>query len=188
MPRGDGHAAIVTSPPIEVGNPVVVVDYDPVWVVQFRSLRGRVAGALRLLAAAVEHVGSTAVPGLAAKPIIDIDVLLAAPDLMPAAIARLAQIGYVHQGDLGIPGREAFKSPPGFPAHNLYVCPPHSLEFRRHLAFRNYLRNHTSEAREYGLLKRALAARFSEDRTAYTQGKTALIEELTRRALAEVGR
>jgi len=93
-----------------MAHPIVIVDYDPAWSGQFEILRRRIAKTLGDLVARIEHVGSTAVPGLAAKPIIDLDVLLASPDDMPAAVDRLASIGYVHQGDLGVPGREAFKS------------------------------------------------------------------------------
>src|SRR5271156_1928469 len=113
-----------------MGKPVVVVDYDPAWAGVFEALRERVAGVLGDTASAVEHVGSTAVPGLAAKPIIDIDVLLASETMLPGAIERLARLGYVHQGDLGIPEREAFLTPADVPSHHLYVCPPHSREFQ----------------------------------------------------------
>src|SRR5271157_4573381 len=102
--------------------PVVVVEYDPGWPALFQFFRERLTGALGGIAAAVEHVGSTAVPRLAAKPIIDIDVLLASADRLPSAIACLAQIGYSHQGDLGIPEREAFLAPADDPLHHLYVC------------------------------------------------------------------
>jgi GrpB-like predicted nucleotidyltransferase (UPF0157 family) len=162
---------------------VVVVDYDPGWPALFQFLRGRRAGALGGIAAAIEHVGSTAVNGLAAKPIIDIDVLLTANDLLPAAIKRLAGIGYTHQGDLGIAEREAFLAPSDDPAHHLYVCPPSSLEFRRHLAFRDYLRSHPQQAKAYGELKQALALKFASDRAAYIAGKAEFVSELTRRAL-----
>ena len=169
--------------------PVVVVDYNPAWPTQFRSLRGRIAGALRLMASAIEHVGSTAVPGLAAKPIIDIDVLLSAGSLLPAAIARLATLGaHVYQGDLGIPGREAFLSPTGATPHHLYVCQPHSPELRRHLALRNYLRTHPEEAGKYSDLKKMLALRFADDRAAYQAGKSEFVAELTKRAIAGLGR
>src|SRR5271168_241502 len=104
-------------------NPVIVVDYDLQWAEVFAELRSTLAAALGGLAVAIEHVGSTAVPGLPAKPIIDIDVVVPSPAKVPEAIARLATIGYVHQGDLGIAGREAFASPPNTPAHHLYVCP-----------------------------------------------------------------
>src|SRR5438067_8534680 len=91
--------------------PIVVVAYNPDWPKVFAALRGRVAGVLGDLALAVEQVGSPAVPGLAAKPIVDLDVLIPSTADFPAAVERLATLGYVHQGDLGIPGREAIIQP-----------------------------------------------------------------------------
>ena len=82
------------------------------------------------MVSAIEHVGSTSVPGLAAKPIIDLDVLLASAAYLPETIRRLATLGHEHQGDLGIAGREAFRAPPTLFAHHLYVCLPNCEEFR----------------------------------------------------------
>jgi GrpB-like predicted nucleotidyltransferase (UPF0157 family) len=165
-------------------NPVVVVEYDAQWPAAFEALRSRVAGALGDLAVAIEHIGSTAVPGMAAKPIIDMDVLLKCGSDLPQVIQRLDARGYVHQGDLGIAGREAFASPPDTPAHHLYVCPPESQEYRRHLTLRDYLRGHDAEAAAYSGLKRSLAARFRDDRAAYCEGKREFIERLLQQALA----
>lgn len=169
-------------------NLVIIVDYDPAWPVQFRSLRGKIASVLRLMASAIEHVGSTSVIGLAAKPIIDIDVLLSSSSHLPNAIDRLATLGYVHQGDLGIKDREAFLSPHGAIPHHLYVCPPRSNEFRRHIAFRNYLRTHPADAAEYGVLKKSLALRYRDDRDAYLAGKSEFVRALTSHALSQLGR
>lgn len=170
-----------------MGNPVIVVEYDPNWPVLFQSLRGRIADALGSMAAAVEHVGSTAVPNLAAKPVIDIDVLLVSESELPAAIDRLANLGYVHQGNLGIPDREAFLAPTHDPPHHLYVCPPRSREFQRHLAFRDYLRAHPKEAKAYGDLKKTLALQFRDDRSAYISGKSDFVVERINRAIAAPG-
>jgi GrpB-like predicted nucleotidyltransferase (UPF0157 family) len=167
-----------------MANPVIIFDYDPNWPVLFQSLRKRIANALGDLAAAIEHVGSTAVPGLAAKPIIDIDVLLASGTMLPPAIERLASLGYVHRGNLGIPEREAFYAPASDPRHHLYVCPSCSAEFLRHMAFRDYLRAHPEEAKIYAGLKIALAERFREDRAAYNNAKGEFVAELTSRAIA----
>lgn len=163
--------------------PVVVVDYDPGWVGTFEVLREQIAGVVGDAASAIEHVGSTAVPGLAAKPIIDIDVLLTSESVLPEAIERLARLGYVHQGDLGIAEREAFLTPAGATAHHLYVCPPNSREFKRHVAFRDYLRVHPAEAKAHGDLKKALAAQFRDDRDAYMAGKDELVKEILARAM-----
>jgi GrpB-like predicted nucleotidyltransferase (UPF0157 family) len=167
-----------------VPNPVVVLDYDPNWPKSFQALRRRIADALGDAAAAIEHVGSTAVPNLAAKPIIDIDVLLVSETSLAKAIERLARLGYIHQGDLGIPEREAFMALDNEPLHHLYACPPRSSEFRRHIAFRDYLRAHSDDARAYGDLKRSLAQRFREDRDAYMTGKDGFVKELTSRAIS----
>lgn len=164
-------------------NPVVVSAYDPDWPGRFQFLRKRIADALGDMAAAIEHVGSTAVPGLVAKPIIDIDVVLTSETILPAAIERLARLGYIHRGNLGIPEREAFRAPAGDPRHHLYVCPPCSAEFRRHIAFRDYLRAHPRDAKVYGDLKIALAERFREDRPAYNAAKSEFVEELTNQAM-----
>jgi GrpB-like predicted nucleotidyltransferase (UPF0157 family) len=165
-------------------NPVIVLEYNPHWPELFQSLRKRIADALGEMAAAIEHVGSTAVPGLAAKPIIDIDVLLVSETMLAAAIDRLARLGYIHRGNLGIPEREAFFAPANDPPHHLYVCPPCSAEFRSHMAFRDYLRAHPKDAKVYGDLKIALAERFREDRSAYITAKGEFVAELTSRAIA----
>lgn len=101
---------------------------------------------------------------------------------MPRAIQRLATIGYVRRGHLGIEGREAFRSPPGEERHHLYLCVPESPGLRDHLLFRDYLRAHEEVAREYDRHKRALAEQYRDDRDAYQEAKRAFIEAITRRA------
>jgi GrpB-like predicted nucleotidyltransferase (UPF0157 family) len=165
--------------------PVIVVDYDPRWPDLFEQLRAPAAEVLGNLVVIVEHVGSTAVPGLAAKPIIDIDVVVPSVADIPEAIGRLAILGYVHRGDLGIPGRESFTSPAGKPMHHLYVCALDNQELRRHRLFRDYLLTHPDTAGEYGELKKAAAARFSEDRAGYTEAKTRFVEAVLVQASTE---
>lgn len=162
--------------------PVQIVDYDPGWPHLFQSLRERVLASLGELAYAVEHVGSTAVPGLAAKPIVDIDVVVASSADIPEAIERLATLGYVHQGDFGICGREAFAPPSDVPAHHLYLCGRTSAELHRHLLFRDYLRTHPEDAAAYASVKRSAAEMCGGDRSAYTEAKSAFIVSLLRRA------
>ncbi len=168
-----------------MSGPVIVADYDPAWPRLFEELRDRVVAALGDLVVAVEHVGSTAVPGLPAKPIVDLDVVIPTAAELPAAIERLATLGYVHRGDLGIPGREAFSRPLDTSPHHLYVCAWDSTELRRHLLFRNYLRSHPEDARAYGVLKQHLATHFHDDREAYTEAKSAFVTEILRRAADE---
>ena len=162
--------------------PIVIVDYDPHWPEHFEVLLSRIAPVLSPLAAAIEHVGSTAIPGLAAKPIIDVDVLLHSAADLPKAIARLATLGYLHRGDLGIPGREAFRPLPSDPPHHLYVCVPECLEYTRHITFRDHLRTHREDAQAYERLKCTLAGRYGNDREAYNQAKAEFVEAILRRA------
>ncbi len=162
---------------------VIVVDYDPAWPARFEALRSRIAEAVREIALAIEHVGSTSVPGLAAKPVIDMTVVVASRDDIPATIERLAVIGYRHRGDLGITGREAFHAPAGLPDHRLYVCAEDSAALANHLALRDWLRSHSDDALAYGALKQRLALQFRDDIDSYVDGKTDFIGAI----LAEAG-
>ena len=166
------------------GPNIVLREYDPAWPRLFEGLRGRVLDALgEELAVAVEHVGSTAVPGLAAKPVVDIDAVVPSAEDVPLAVERLERAGYRHEGDLGIQGREAFWPPADAPWHHLYVLPAGAEELRRHLAFRDYLRAHPEEACTYAALKRESARRFGGDRWAYTDAKGEFGEHILSRAI-----
>ncbi len=157
-----------------------VVDYDPRWPEIFEELRSRIWPVVRDVATTVEHVGSTSVPGLAAKPIIDMSVVVPAEADIPPAIQRLSTLGYAHQGNLGVEGREAFSTPAELPPHNLYLCPSDSLALANHLAVRNYLRAHPEVAREYGELKKRLANEFANDIDGYVDGKTDMVLRILR--------
>jgi GrpB-like predicted nucleotidyltransferase (UPF0157 family) len=173
--------------PPQLRGPVVVVPYDPEWARVFEALRHVYRGTLGELVVAIEHVGSTSVPGLAAKPIIDIDVVIQSHAELPAVMDGLTRLGYRHKGDLGVPGREAFGrdgaddvprdgSGRRWPAHHLYACASDSRELRRHLAFRDWLRSNPEVAHEYGNLKQRLTELYRDDWEAYTDGKSDFIE------------
>ena len=161
---------------------VVVEDYDPAWPRDFEMLRQRVWPVLSGIALRIEHVGSTSVPGLAAKPIIDMTIVVASRDEVPAAIERLASLGYVHQGNLGIDDREAFHHPAELRRHNLYLCPAETIGVVNQIAVRDYLRAHHEEAARYGALKKQLAERFPDDIDSYVFGKTDFVLGILRRA------
>ena len=161
---------------------ITVVDYDPAWPAAFEAVRARVWPVVRDTAIAVEHMGSTSVPGLAAKPIIDISVVVPTAAAVGVAIERLSTLGYRHLGNLGIEGREAFASPNMPPRHHLYVCPKDSLALRNHLIVREHLRTYSEAAAEYGALKRRLAEQFCEDIDGYTEGKSARLLSILRAA------
>jgi len=160
---------------------ITVIDYDPRWPTQFNEMRSIISQAVGDSAIAIEHVGSTAVPGLAAKPIIDIDVVVASPATVSVAIERLAVIGYEHQGNLGMEDREAFKNPPGSLRHHLYVCLQAGTALQNHLSLRYYLRSNPDAAAKYGQLKTQLAIRFPTDIDKYIDGKTDFILEVLRK-------
>jgi GrpB-like predicted nucleotidyltransferase (UPF0157 family) len=157
---------------------VVVVDYDPAWAEAFGRIRDFLAPAVSKHAVAIEHVGSTSVVGLAAKPIIDVDIVVASLEASKAAIAGLESLGFEHRGDLGVPGREAFSKHPDLPPANIYVVLRTSTAFRNHIALRDYLRRHPYAATEYGALKKELAGKFPNDIDGYIDGKTDFIVNL----------
>ena len=163
---------------------VIIEDYDPLWPRRFETLRRGLAGLLNGLPLAIEHVGSTAVPGLPAKPIIDVDVLLRSAGDLPRVILALASVGYQHRGDLGVPGREAFRAPADRHPHHLYVCTGHG-PYGQHIAFRDYLRSHPEKASAYAALKRKLALEFGADRDAYTNAKSEFIDTILCAAASE---
>ncbi len=158
---------------------IVVTDYDQAWPVAFDRLRAHYLPSVHDLAVAIEHVGSTSVPGLAAKPIIDMNIVVPSDVEVSIVIERLAVQGLVHVGNLGVEGREAFnyQGPPtrGLPPHHLYLSPQGSLGLANQLAVRDYLRMHPETAEAYGDLKRKLANQFPHDIESYVAGKTELI-------------
>ena len=163
-------------------NVIEVVPPDPSWPQTFERLRDRLWPWIRREALAVEHVGSTSVPGLPAKPIIDMTIVAPNDAAVTQIIHRLTFAEYHHRGDLGIAGREAFSSPAFLPSHHLYACVDGALPLRNHLALRDYLRAHPDAARTYGQIKQQLARQYPDDMDAYIAGKTGIILDLLQRA------
>jgi len=166
-------------------NNIVIEEYSSGWPMAFAQLQSVYRSRLGSYVAAVEHVGSTSVEGLPAKPVIDIDLIIEDSVLLKPVIAVLQELGYQHAGDLGIAGREAFKrtssltpvdgSSRTWPAHHLYVCTAGNISLKNHLALRNYLRSHPKKAQAYGQLKKRLAKEYPNDIDAYVAGKTEFI-------------
>lgn len=158
-------------------SPIEVVDPSPRWAKEFLQVAAVLREALADVASAsVEHVGSTSVPGLAAKPVLDIDVIVDAAEV-GAAVAALESAGYVHRGDLGVTGREAFRAP-GAPRRNVYVCTAGTTNVRNHLAVRDVLRSNEDLRDAYGSVKRALAADSEMDIDTYIAGKSAVLQQV----------
>lgn len=159
---------------------VIVVDYDEKWSLNFQEIEKELKEALGGIAIKIEHVGSTSVINLAAKPIIDIDVVIDSISDLNNAIDKLAKIGYIFEGDLGIKDRYAFRygNKSHLQAHHLYVCPKNSQELIRHLSFRNYLRNNPEDVIEYSNIKKEGARLYPNDIDKYIEYKSQWINNI----------
>ena len=159
---------------------VIVLPYDMAWKSDFAKIRQELENAIGDLIISIEHVGSTSVEGLSAKPCIDIDVVIRDYSVFDAVVSKLAEIGYVHEGDLGIKDREAFdySDKPHLQKHHLYVCPRDSAELRRHITFRDYLRANPEAVKTYGAVKETAAKLYPEDIDGYIAYKSPCIEEI----------
>ena len=159
---------------------VVVLPYDPKWKDDFEAIKREIADAVGELTVSVEHVGSTSVEGLSAKPIIDIDVVIKDEAVFEEVVRRLAGIGYIHEGDLGIKGREAFRysGKNHLREHHLYVCPQDSRELFRHVKFRDFLRSHPEAVKRYSEVKETAARLFPDNIDGYMEYKAPCIKEI----------
>jgi GrpB-like predicted nucleotidyltransferase (UPF0157 family) len=163
---------------------VRIVDYDAAWASQAQDELHRLKAALGPVAVRLEHVGSTAVPGLAAKPILDLQLSVPAIEPRPAYVEPLERLGYTFLPDTEFPDYHFFAKPSERPrSHHLHVCEVGSEHEFRHVAVRDFLRAHNREAVVYAALKRELAARHPRDRLAYIAGKEAYMADLEARAM-----
>ena len=159
---------------------VVVVPYDETWTSAFEEIKNEIKYAVGDLIIGIEHVGSTSVVGLSAKPIIDIDIIIQDYSIFDAVVNRLNSIGYIHEGNLGIEDREAFKylDKPHLQRHHLYVCPQCSEELFRHITFRDFLRSNPEAVKRYSTVKEKAAQLFPDEMDKYVEYKSPCIEEL----------
>jgi GrpB-like predicted nucleotidyltransferase (UPF0157 family) len=169
--------------------PIEVVDYDPSWPRRYEEERDRIAAALGDAVVAIEHVGGTAVPGLPAKPVIDLMVGVEDIERAGPAVAGLINLGYeyVPEFESQLPQRRYFRR--GSPeTHHVHMVAVGSDFWEEHLLFRDYLRSNPQAAEEYGKLKRGLADRFRFDRDAYRAGKVPFIDTVVDAARRQAGR
>ena len=166
----------------------LVEKYNPEWPRWFEEIRAFLGKKVAQTCIRIEHVGSTSIPGMTAKPIIDV-IIVIEPERWGDIKALLEEKGYHYRGDQGIPEREVFRlnedlvnSPPPF--HHLYVCPEHSPELKKETAFREYLKKNKTDAERLSALKWSLAEKFNNDKYPYMDGKDAMCQEITREALA----
>jgi GrpB-like predicted nucleotidyltransferase (UPF0157 family) len=167
---------------------IEIVPYDPMWPAAFEAEAARIRRGLGAIALRIDHHGSTAVPGLAAKPIVDIQVSVASLQPLSTYAAPLGAISYTHVPHPDDAFCPFFHVPARWPhTHHVHVVASGSEEERRTLAFRDYLRDHADAAREYEQLKRELAAKLvgadAESRESYARAKTEIVERLVAEAL-----
>ena len=163
-----------------------VVAYNPNWINDFNAIKDRALPLIEHLIVSFEHVGSTSVPGLTAKPIIDIDVVYDKPENLPQIIKALESTGYRYEGNKGVEGRESFKAPEGSIKQHFYVCKAGTLGLKNHLVLRDHLRNNSQDRDEYGKLKMEIAHLYQENPEAYMEAKTSFILKILKKhALTE---
>jgi GrpB-like predicted nucleotidyltransferase (UPF0157 family) len=163
-------------------DPILVVPYDARWPEEFREIGRKVRAALGPIAARIDHVGSTAVPGLDAKPVIDVQISV--PDLRNETSFRLPMesLGFVYHPDNPDRSKRYFREPPGMRRTHVHVRRVGSFDEQLNLLLRGYLRTHEDACREYAQAKLELAARFRDDRDGYVRAKEPTIWSLLQRA------
>ncbi|MGN1450681.1 MAG: GrpB family protein [Eubacteriales bacterium] len=161
---------------------VVVIPYSEHWKTDFETIKQSLLPAVKDFAIGIEHVGSTSVEGLSAKPIIDIDIVIKDYSVFSALVEKLAALGYKHEGDLGIKDREAFdyRGSTDLPEHHLYVCPEFSEELHRHTVFRDCLRKNSDLVLKYSRVKEEGAKLYPDSIEDYIAYKAPCIEEIYR--------
>ena len=160
---------------------IVVVDSDPAWPHLFEFLRATYRSALSgVPVRAIEHIGSTSVPGLSAKPVIDVDIVVS-DGHVDQAIAAMTSLGFRSLGERGIESRWALEAPARLPATNTYVVVEHSLAYRNHVGVRDTLRGDPELRDEYAALKASIAARV-EDIDSYVEAKSEFLAGVLQRA------
>lgn len=172
-----------------MSSPIVIENYNPQWPILYEGEKGRIFGVIGQAVVAIEHVGSTAVPGLGAKPIIDIMVALRHLADAEACIEPLQSIGYeyVPKYEVFIPERRYFRKwVQAERTHQVHMVERTSEFWDRHILFRDYLRTHPEVAQEYYQLKKELAAKYGSNRDGYTDAKTPFIESVVAKARADL--
>lgn len=172
-------------PDIMASKEVVVVPYSSNWALIFQELSNTFNVHLKDFIIGIEHIGSTSVPGLSAKPIIDLDIIIKDKTNFKEIIRILKELGYNYLGEMGIVGRDAFErisdlspvdgSGRRWLRHHLYVCTQDSMGLKNHILFRDYLRSNQKVALEYGAIKMELAKKHPFDIDSYIEGKTDFI-------------
>ena len=179
-PKLSSDAEVVGLPDL-----VIVVPYDPTWSGEFVTESKHILCALGDNVASMYHIGSTAIPGIFAKPILDILLVVHDVFRLDSQAGSMKELGYEAMGEFGISGRRYFRKSNrlGVSTHHVHAYQSGSADIERHIAFRDYLIAHPAEAQAYSALKRELARVHPEDRQAYVNGKDAFVKEHEAKAL-----
>jgi len=164
---------------------LVIVDYNPEWPLMYEREKALILGAIGHIIADIEHIGSTSIPWLGAKPIIDIMIGLRRLDDAVECIPRLEEIGhrYVPEFEARVPERRFFRKGPDWArTHHIHMVERSSKFWEDHILFRNYMRTHEEDAMLYLLMKKELAARFGPNRQGYTDAKASFVEAILSKA------
>ncbi len=162
---------------------IVVVPYDPHWPAMYRAEAAQLTTIFGPELISIHHIGSTSIPGLSAKPIIDMMPLVRNIEMVARFDSAMIQLGYQPMGENGIPGRRYFvKGGDLHRTHHVHIYEAGNPEVARHLDFRDYLIAHPEEAQEYASIKQQLARQFSHDIDSYMAGKDAFIKETIQKA------
>jgi GrpB-like predicted nucleotidyltransferase (UPF0157 family) len=168
---------------------VVIVDYNPRWPARYEEEKASILALIGEYVVGIHHVGSTSVPGLGAKPIIDVMIGIRDLAFVENCVSPLQSLEYEYLGEYGIPGRHYFRKPAAggieHRTHHIHMMQTDHSQWRRHLLFRDYLRSHPEDAKRYEFLKRELAIRFGADREGYTDAKTEFVEDILAKAEAQ---
>lgn len=161
---------------------VVLEPFNPGWASDFLKIKSELIEALKAVSyQSIEHVGSTSVPGLVAKPIIDIDIIVARQKVQDA-ISACKAIGYEYNGEWGVPDRHALRAPSKSPVRNLYVCVEGCFALRNHLAVRDILKLDESLRKEYAAVKVQLAGQELSNIDEYCEGKNEIVRKILEKA------
>ena len=165
-----------------MASPVEIVDYEPAWSAVFADLGATLRGGLCDVAVRIDHIGSTAVPGLAAKPVIDVQISVQSLEPVDSFRAPLEALGYRYRADNPERTKRYFREPPGHRRTHIHVRQLGSFSQQFPLLFRDYLRSNPSAAADYATIKVQCAERFRHDRKGYVEAKEPFVWEIIRRA------
>lgn len=162
---------------------IIVVDYDPNWIESYEQESKRIRDILEDNCRDIYHIGSTSVPGLSAKPIIDIMPVVVDLELVDEHQKEFEALGYEYMGEFGMQGRRYLRKGGDERTHHIHIFDEHSEDINRHLALRDYLRAHEDKCLEYGELKKELALMYPYDNDGYCDAKEEYMIALEKEAI-----